>query len=151
MALRLLAKRLKALQFERPSWRRRLKALEGRQWLAGNLTADIWPNTGQKVHNRTRHENTYKKHTCVCTTMRTIRCWQFYTSEDINYGTLALLMAPDSFYVLAGAWKFQSPFKSVTDEARHSYLRRCCSKGAIVTSANTTNADTHYCTSGALS
>ncbi len=28
-------------------------ALEGRQWLAGDLTGDNWPITGQKVHERT--------------------------------------------------------------------------------------------------
>ena len=34
------------------------KALEGRRRLAGDLTGDNWPSTGQKVRERTIHENT---------------------------------------------------------------------------------------------
>ncbi len=61
MALKLPRRRIKALQFERESWRCWLKALEGRQLSAGDLTADTWPDTGQKVRGRTRHKNTYTK------------------------------------------------------------------------------------------
>ncbi len=55
-----------ALQFERPPWRWRLKALEGHQRLDGDLTGDNGPSTGQKVRERMIHDNTYKKiHVCT--------------------------------------------------------------------------------------
>ncbi len=60
MVLKLHYRQLKVLQFERLLCRRRLTALEGRQRLASNLTGDDWPSTGQKVRERTRHENAYK-------------------------------------------------------------------------------------------
>ncbi len=61
MALMLPRIYLKALQFQRPSWRRRLIDLESRQLVADDDTSEIWPSTGQVVHSRTKHEVTYNK------------------------------------------------------------------------------------------
>ena len=69
-------------QFERVPWRQRLnyKALEGRQWLAGDLTCNNWPITGQKVRERTMCTWKYiQENTCVCAPQ-----WELYVGDSFT-------------------------------------------------------------------
>ncbi len=108
------------------------KALEGRQQLAGDLTGDNWPSTGQKVRERTIHENTNKK-TYV------------HTHHSENYTLVTVLhQCRQKIWYLSATNGFkrsdtccsfkipvQSYLKSITDEGRHN--------AAIVTSAKYNN------------